>query len=129
MSKKIELEERRYNIAVTLSVLAFIAEHNGFIPFYLVIFIIFFSSSVTLYLNSRNESYQGENEGRLILLAIMLGVMSYINLMTHINNHIKIKDSMRYCYSEKGVNSEFCDEMHSRLEGYESPSVYDDDYF
>lgn len=127
MSKKIELAKRIYSIAATLSVLALIAAYNDFIPFYLAIFIIFFSSSVTLYLNSRNESYQGENDGRLILLAIMLGVMSYIYLMTHMNNHINIESAMKYCYSEKGVNSKLCDEMYSRLERHESPSAYEDD--
>ena len=123
--EELKIKGRRTTIAAVLSIVSLIAASYDYAPYHFVFFTVFFSSTIVIYLNSLIESVPGAKEQKVLLLAIMASFLSYAYLMTHNNNNIAINDAMNYCYSEKGLSSQFCEELYSRLD---PPAIDDYEY-
>ena len=111
-----KIKKRRYNISVALSISTLVAASYNFLPYYFVFFVIFFTSAVTMCLNSLIESLLGENLNRVILLSFMLGVMSWSYLMINHRVEHNTEKAMEFCYSNNDISSQLCNDMHSILE-------------
>jgi len=123
--EELKIKGRRTTIATVLSIVSLIAASYDYVPYHFVLFTVFFSSTIVIYLNSLIESLSGTNEQRVLLLSIMASILSYAYLMSHINNDANINDAMNYCNSAKGIPLQFCEELYSRLD---PPAIDDYEY-
>jgi len=117
-------ERIRGNISLAINLITIVCFLYDFVPAVFVIFVVFTSSATVIFLNSRNCT-PDENKGGIMVLALMVGLISFGYFVTNNDNAKGIESAMEYCYSKGDKYSILCNEIESRL-SYSSVVPYGD---
>ena len=121
--EKERAEKTRGRISIFINLITIVGFSYDFVPAVFVIFVVFISSTIVIYLNSRNCT-PDENKNWILMLALMLGLISFGYFVTNNDNVKGVKNAMEYCYSKGDEYSILCNEIESRLNYSSVP--YDD---